>query len=331
VRLEILAAESLGVRGLCCRVEAGNRVVVIDPGIALGLRRYGLPPHPLQVAVGRAARRRIVEALEGATDVVFSHFHGDHVPLVDANPYQLAFSHLPPNFPSLRAWSLSPDGQTLTSQDRARELMDLFGPRFRVAEEVLDGPLSFSPAMPHGVGGPPFGNVMLTRVDLGGRVFVHASDIQLLDNATIDFILDWEPDWVLAAGPPLYHRALDARQRARAWFNARCLAAEVGTLILDHHLMRSLEGQTWLEKLSLETGRRVYCAADFMGRPRRLLEAQRREIYTAIPVRAGWHEGYARGVESVEDFAPPVPRNHSEPGLALSRSDLDASVAKARS
>jgi len=172
-----------------------------------------------------------------------------------------------------------------------------------VASWLEDGPLRFSRAMPHGVGGLPFGGVMLTRVDLGGRVFVHASDIQLLDEATIAFILDWAPDWVLAAGPPLYHQGLDARHRARAWNNARYLASQIGTLILDHHLMRSLEGEVWLEKLSQKTGRRVYCAADFMGRPRRLLEAQRRELYAAMPVRAGWHADYARGAARVEDFS----------------------------
>ncbi len=304
MRLEILSAESMGVRGLCCRVEAEGRVIIIDPGLALGERRFGLPPHPVQVAAGRAARRDIIAALEGATDVVFSHFHGDHVPLADANPYQLAFTQLPSRFKSLHAWSLSPEGQTPTCRDRAHDLMALLGPQFRLAEGVMAGPLSFSPAMPHGIDGLPFGSVMLTRVDLGGPVFVHASDIQLLDDATVEFILDWEPNLVLAAGPPLYHRGLGARQRARAWNNARYLAAEVGTLILDHHLMRSLEGEAWLEKLSLEMGRRVYCAADFMGRPRRLLEAQRRELYAAMPVRADWHADYARGLARVEDFSP---------------------------
>ena len=63
MKLEILSAESLGVRGLCCRVEAEGRVIVIDPGLALGERRYGLPPHPLQIALGRAARRRDLKVL----------------------------------------------------------------------------------------------------------------------------------------------------------------------------------------------------------------------------------------------------------------------------
>lgn len=306
MRLDILSAESMGVRGLCCRVEAGTRVIVIDPGVALGIRRYGLPPHPVQIAAGRAVRRRIVAALDGATDMVFSHFHGDHVPLFKPNPYQLGFSHLPPCIKTLRVWSLSPAGQSFTSQARARDLMDLLGPHFQVAEGLADGPLRFSSAVPHGVGGPTFGSVMMTRVDVGGRVFAHASDIQLLDAATIDRILDWAPHWVLAAGPPLYLSQLDAAQRSRAWDNARRLAAGVDTLILDHHLMRSLAGMAWLEDLSSAVGKRVVCAADFMGRPRWLLEAQRRELYAAMPLRAGWHEDYARGTARIEAFAPPA-------------------------
>jgi hypothetical protein len=72
---------------------------------------------------------------------VFSHYHGDHVPLVEANPYQLSFAQLPPRFTALRAWSKSPEGQTPKRQARARDLMDLLGVRWRVAENLEDGPL----------------------------------------------------------------------------------------------------------------------------------------------------------------------------------------------
>jgi len=89
MQIEILGTESLGVRGLSCVVTTKDRKIVIDPGIALGYSRYGLLPHPLQVAVGETVRKNILKALADATDVVFSHLHGDHVPLVDANPYQM--------------------------------------------------------------------------------------------------------------------------------------------------------------------------------------------------------------------------------------------------
>lgn len=60
MQINILAAESLGVRGLCCAVKAGQRRIVIDPGLALGYQREGLLPHPAQVAVAEAIRCKII-------------------------------------------------------------------------------------------------------------------------------------------------------------------------------------------------------------------------------------------------------------------------------
>ena len=108
--LEIIAAESLGVRGLCCLVTLRNRRIIIDPGVSLGYMRHGLLPHPLQIAEGCRVREKILHALNNATDVVFSHFHGDHVPLLDANPYQLSIQTLPPRFREIRCWSKSEVG-----------------------------------------------------------------------------------------------------------------------------------------------------------------------------------------------------------------------------
>ncbi|MCD6379432.1 hypothetical protein J7M07_03170, partial [bacterium] len=74
MRIEILGTESLGVRGLSCRVEVADRRILIDPGIALGYHRYGLLPHPFQVAVGRRIREKIITAAADTTDVVISHY-----------------------------------------------------------------------------------------------------------------------------------------------------------------------------------------------------------------------------------------------------------------
>lgn len=79
-------------------------------------------------------------ALEGATDMVFSRFHGDHVPLFKPNPYQLGFSHLPPRIKILRVWSLSPAGQSHTRQARARDLADLLGRTSRWRMDLLTAP-----------------------------------------------------------------------------------------------------------------------------------------------------------------------------------------------
>ncbi|MEA3241942.1 MAG: hypothetical protein U9Q19_00715, partial [Pseudomonadota bacterium] len=293
--LEIIGAESLGVRGLCCLVTLPDRRIVIDPGVSLGYVRKGLLPHPLQVAVGRRVREKILRVLNKATDVVFSHFHGDHVPLVDANPYQLSVRTLPSCFHELRCWSKSDDDLSLNMVKRFRDLKDLLGANMQVAEGCSEGPLSFSRAVPHGAPDSNMGTLMMTRIEMGDHVFVHASDIQLLDGPTVDRVIDFRPDIVLAAGPPLYLDRLSKAGRERAWDNAMRLAQSIGVVILDHHLMRSEEGAIWLEELSAAVGKKVYCAADFMGRPRRLLEAERAQLYEEMPVPDTWHDDYAKG------------------------------------
>lgn len=290
--LEIIGAESLGVRSLCCCVRLQDRRIVIDPGVSLGYRRYGLLPHPLQVAAGRQVRHKILQVLTNATDVVFSHFHGDHVPLVDANPYQLSVRDLPPCFHELRCWSKSDDGLSGKMSRRFHDLGDLLGTNMQVAEGRSEGPLSFSRAVPHGAPDRPMGTVMMTRIEMANRVFLHASDIQLLDDATVEQIINWQIDIVLASGPPLYLDRLSKADQERAWNNAASLAQNIGVVILDHHLMRSEEGILWLDQLSAEVGRKVYCAADFMGRPRQLLEAKRAQLYEHMPVPDTWHDDY---------------------------------------
>jgi predicted metallo-beta-lactamase superfamily hydrolase len=302
MNIQIIAAESIGVRGLCCLVTLPDRRIVIDPGIALGYVRHGLLPHPLQIAVGRRVREEILQVLETATDVVFSHFHGDHVPLMGANPYQLSFQMVPPHFSELRCWSKSDDGLTHGMSKRFQDLVGLMGANFQVAEDRSEGPLSFSLAVPHGAADSSTGTLMMTRIEMDKRVFVHASDIQLLDDPTVDRVIDWQPDIVLAAGPPLYLDRLGKTARERARDNAVRLLQNIAIVILDHHLMRSEEGAVWLDKLSAAAGKKVYCAADFMGKPRRLLEAERVQLYQAMPVPHGWHDRYARGLVDTSDY-----------------------------
>jgi hypothetical protein len=296
MEIEIIGAESLGVRSLCCAVEAQGRRIVIDPGLALGYERNGLLPHPAQVAVGERTRRRILVALNHATDVVMSHLHGDHVPLPDANPFQLKAQRVTPLCRGARIWVKGRRGLSDHMVDRRAAISEILDRDLPAADGKTDGPIAFSPAVPHGEPSTHLGTVMMTRVEDEEAVFVHASDIQLLDTEAIALILDWAPDVALVGGPPLYlSRFMGLRRRARAWRNAERLAGGVRTLILDHHLLRSVEGLSWLARLSVRSDQRVMCAADFMERSRRLLEARREELYDEMPVPSRWHRAYARG------------------------------------
>ena len=293
--IKIIGTESLGIRGMCCLVEVGRRRVLIDPGIALGYQRHGLLPHPLQVETGIRVKNNIIKAMKTATDIILSHFHGDHVPLFQANPYQLSFRDVPSLAPGLHVWTKSEQGLSSLMQRRASELSRLFGEKMQTAEGCSEGPLTFSRPVPHGLQDSKFGTVMMTRIDMGGKVFVHASDTQLLDTAVIDKILMWDPDIVFTSGPPLYLQALTGPMRKHAWENGVRLAQNTETLIVDHHLLRSRLGIVWLDNMSQAVGKTVYCAADFMNRPRLLLEAERAGLYDSMPVPENWHRDYEAG------------------------------------
>jgi len=309
MQIEIIGAESLGVRGLCCVVTTRERKVVIDPGVALGFRRHGLLPHPAQVIASERTKGLIADALKDATDVVISHYHGDHIPLVNANPYQLSVEQVVELCQSLRLWTKGTKDLSYNQAHRAKALANSLGRALPVAEGMKDGPLTFSFPVPHGERDSRGGSVMMTRVEEDGQVFVHASDIQMLNDKAIKQIIAWQPNIVLASGPPVYLPSLTLEEQKDALHRTLRLAEKVETFILDHHLMRSRKGEQWLNHVSSLAGRKVVCAADFMGCRRNLLEADRVLWYKKLPVPDGWHRAYARGeVDVVSDWFGKVAR-----------------------
>ncbi|AKB54817.1 MULTISPECIES: MBL fold metallo-hydrolase [Methanosarcina] len=301
MQIEILGCESFGARSLACVVKTDDRTILIDPGVALARLRSGLLPHPIEVAAAFRIREKVLSAFGQATDVVISHFHGDHMPMRAEDPYQLPMEALP-SLDGINFWCKGPEKISGLSSKRRRELLDFLGFPLPASEGVKSGNMEFSSPVPHGTGEKGFGTVMMTRICEGDEVFVHSSDIQLLDRKSVLKVLDWEPTIVFASGPPLYlsHRVPEAGKEASE--NALLLARHVDTLILDHHLLRSFEGYSWLKELAGMIESRVLCAAEFMGKTPELLEAQRKNLYEKAPVPSGWHEAYSKGKAGFEEF-----------------------------
>jgi len=281
------------VRGLCCFVKTENYRILIDPGIALGYIRYGLLPHPFQIAIDKKIQRKIIKRWSEATDIVISHFHGDHTPLANPNPYQLDVKKLLDLNEKVRIWTKRLSDLPSIEKERAKSLSKALNKDLISAEGESEGPITFSKQVSHGEFNDQ--TVIMTKIEERNNVFVHGSDIQLLSEKAISKILSWKPNLVLVGGPPLYLHKLSKKQLDTARNNAKELAREVDTLIIDHHLMRSIEGMAWLDRLSSKTGKKVICAADFMKRPRMLLEALRKKLYNEMPVPEGWHQAYKDG------------------------------------
>ncbi len=158
--INIIATESLGVRGLCCSINTADRQIVIDPGIALGYKRNGLLPHPVQIAVDEIIQKRILMTLQSATDIIFTHFHGDHVPLKNANPYQLNFNKIDTILKDVNIWAKgntkdSPkiEARTLALKNNSQHHV--------VAEGESKKDLSFSTPVDHGEEHSPLGKMII--------------------------------------------------------------------------------------------------------------------------------------------------------------------------
>jgi len=290
MKIEIIGTESLGVRGMCCYVQTDTRKVLIDPGVALGYRRYRLLPHPYQVACCERVKKTIINRWSKATDIVFSHFHGDHIPLPDANPYQLDLKKLIGLNKNIRFYAYDTSNISELEKRRADRLSDILNIEYINAEgrDFID--ISFSEKVPHG---DQANSVMMTRIK-ENKIFVHSSDSQLLDDRSISILLGWKPDILFADGPPVYLKEKISKENIEIAFkNTLRLSKKIPTIILDHHLLRCREGKIWLDSLSCKTSGKVVCGADFMHSPRRLLEARRQDLYKDIPVPKDWHKMYA--------------------------------------
>ena len=82
-----LASDSLGSRSIATIVETEGVRILVDPGIGLASKRYGLSPHPLEEWCYKKLRERIELYIETADVIVMTSFHPDHVMLDNPSLY----------------------------------------------------------------------------------------------------------------------------------------------------------------------------------------------------------------------------------------------------
>ncbi len=302
MKIDIIGTESLGVRGLSVVVKLNNRKIFIDPGIALGYLRKGLSPHPVQVGVGKIIKERIINELKDTTDIVFSHFHGDHIPFLEANLYQLSIDEMKVIKNDCNIWMDLQSELSIKMGKRRNDLISEFKNNIIDFKENKNSFFTFSNPVPHGENDTRFGTVTMTKIIQEEFVFVHASDIQFLSVETIEKIIEYKPNLVLASGPPIYLESFEKNKLDSALKNIIKLSNEVDTLIIDHHFLRNEEGVEYLKKLSKESKNEIICAADYMKMNRHLLEAKRTELYEEIPVEENFQELYFNNIIDVKKY-----------------------------
>lgn len=308
LRLLPLAYESFGVRGMATLVETDDIKLIIDPGSALG-PRFRLNPHEREYEALSRTRRAILDAARDADVLTISHYHFDHyLPNFENWVWIWSSLELAKELYSNKLILVKDISTDINPSQRkrgymfkklnlkvARDIQIADGRSFRFDETVLE----FSKPVYHGPVDSRLGFVLMLTVHTAGGRILHAPDVQgpMYDEA-LRLILDKKPDVVLMGGPPLYLGFKLERELAIARRNLTVLARHVPVLVVDHHLLRSLDYPQYLEpviRAAKEKGNRVVTAAELVGQEPKLLEAKRKELHAREPMERRWYKRLEKG------------------------------------
>ncbi len=302
--VRLVAFESMGIRSMCTFVRTAELAVLIDPSAACHARS-GLKPHPVEYEVLIRKRSAMLALCDQADAVVTSHYHLDHLsPL--GNDLVTTFStraFADRAYTGKMLFCKDPDRNVTDQQgERGREFRRVYA-RKASAFQIADGrsfgfgktTISFSPALWHGTEGTVQGYVVGTSIDDGGERMVHASDVQLLNEGCVDWMLAQGPGLAVVAGPPIFDSERVRRQEREISLRLlRRLAAEVPKVVVDHHLLRSVDWRNYLQEAG-DLGDGVQCAAEAEGVPVLQHEARRQELYEKEEVDEEFHHDLERG------------------------------------
>lgn len=312
-----IAEESLGVRSMAMFVKTKDISILLDPGISLSPRRFGLPPHPMEIERVKALRRILEEYAKEATHVFISHYHRDHftVPYpsiymgTDENSYRRIYEgkHMLMKSPSDINWS-----QRRRYYGLIKAIEGIVRDASYVDGEVMtinNTKLIVSKSLPHGTQGARTGRVISISIIEGDYRFTYMPDVEgPVTQEAMDYLFQVRPQFLVVGGPPLYlNRGEFNEAYMRLAINNLVTLIKSGfleRLVIAHHTLREL---TWRDKLqeifnaARESRVDLTTYAGLLNREDELLEARRKELYNAEPVPRDYLEQFKAVKDKDED------------------------------
>lgn len=270
-----LASESLGVRSLALAVRHKGYTLILDPGAALAPRRGGYPPHSLEVQALAERWEAIREVLAEAQAIVLTHYHHDHW-----NPQAIEL------FFGKKLFLKDPRSKINRNQAiRGEELLLQLAGKAEITladgGHYRAGPfrLTFSPPLPHGADRKGR-TVLSVIVEGGGHRLLFSSDVEGFPwPVHLKFALESGADLIVADGAATYL----GRPLPKENLLTLLRALRPKLFLIEHHLLRDPNWRTQTRKIE-EEARRIGtffgCYADYLGVPERLLEAQRKTLFS---------------------------------------------------
>lgn len=321
IRVVPLAFESLGVRSMCTYVETPDVKILLDAGVSLGPRRFGLPPHPKEYAAIKKIRERMLNLADKVDVVTVSHYHFDHqTPSYTDWAYNWSSAEIAERVYSGKiVFMKSYRSKINTSQRRRGWMFVQTGGKYAERLETADGrafrfgdtSIRFSKPVFHGEEGSQLGWIVMTTIERNSEKVLYTSDVQgpMIDG-TLETILSEKPDLIIVGGPPLYLAGLVKSESIMAGMrNLGRIVEAVPTTILDHHLLRD-KGWREAAKPVLDTaskmGHMIVTAAEYVGEKNALLESQRKELYEAEPPNKDFNKWVKMPILKRKLIKPPI-------------------------
>ena len=285
MKIQPLAFDSLGVRSTATFVETDQKIL-IDPGAAIGPKRYRLPPAQIELERLEELSGVIREYAIKSDILTISHYHYDHYfPYEDFYRDKILLIK-------------NPEENINKSQTtRAKEFLERINntpARIEFADdrEFKFGKteIKFSPAVRHGAENSRLGFVLMCSISCQGEQgekLIHASDIQgpLVDE-TRDWIIRENPDLLILSGYPTLFLGWRFPKTGLDQSNQNLIRileeTKIKKIILDHHLVRDLHYRNKIKpvlEMAGELNKDVITAAEFIGREPEFLEARRKEFF----------------------------------------------------
>jgi predicted metallo-beta-lactamase superfamily hydrolase len=284
-----LAFDSLGVRSESTFVKAGKLGILIDPGVSLAPKRYGLPPSKPELEALSLSRKLIMRAAEKAQVAIVTHYHYDHHPEPnDDEMYEGVFKDkivYAKEFENEVTASAKNRGKKFYKKvsELAKEI-EICDDRSFDIEGVK---ITFSPPVWHGAVGSKVGRVVMVSIEKDGYKFLHGSDAQnLADPQALEWVLNQNPDFLIVDGYPtiLVGWRVSKQSLDESMENIKTAIEKVKAeeIIMDHHIVRDIkfkEKMKPLYTLAEKKGKKLVTAAEHYGLENLLLEAWRKELH----------------------------------------------------
>jgi predicted metallo-beta-lactamase superfamily hydrolase len=257
-------------------------IILIDPGVNLASRRFGMPPHPMEVERRKDHWAKIKDYAEHSDVLILTHYHFDHFNPEEPEIYRgKTLIIKDPKVKINRTQRARASRFLRKLRGLPKEIRVADGREFSFGETVI----RFSPPVFHGTS-PKLGYVVQVCVQEESK-FLHTSDVQgPLSEEQTSFVLQEDPQVIFCDGPVTYmlgrRYSMESLHRAQRNLSEIVQRTGVEKLVLDHHLLRELRWREKLEEVFIAAksrGVEVLTAAEFAGIQNDLLEARRRKLY----------------------------------------------------